>query len=162
MNPNTAKTLIVRNAFFCAAAIVITSCGTATFSKTGSNAQIESLRNFELAFIDEFAVPGKRFNAAAFDAKVNQGNAKFQQATTDEKFTARRPVLVDLEERLVLLKKKKIDREDFNFFVENQKRDLRVFVDSQPAQSQERAEKLTLHILEIAATKVVPVLIMMI
>jgi hypothetical protein len=30
------------------------------------------------------------------------------------------------------------------------------------AQAQERAEKLTLHILEIAATKVVPVLIMMI
>ncbi len=59
----------------------------------------------------------------------------------------------ELEERLVLLKKKKIDKEDFNFFVENQKRDLRVFVDSQPAQSQERAEKLTLHILEIAATK---------
>jgi DNA repair photolyase len=29
----------------------------------------------------------------------------------------------------------------------------------QPAQTQERAKKLTLHILEIAATKVVPVLI---
>jgi hypothetical protein len=68
----------------------------------------------------------------------------------------------ELEERLVLLKKRKIDKEDFDFFVENQKRDLRVFVDSQPAQSQEHAEKLTLHILEIAATKVVPVLIMMI
>src|SRR6266436_8100700 len=57
----------------------------------------------------------------------------------------------ELEERLVLLKKRKIDKEDFNFFVENQKRDLRVFVDSQPAQSQERAEKLTLRVLEIAA-----------
>jgi hypothetical protein len=68
----------------------------------------------------------------------------------------------ELEERLVLLKKRKIDKEDFDFFVENQKRDLRVFVDSQPAQAQERAEKLTLHILEIAATKVVPVLIAMI
>jgi uncharacterized membrane protein YheB (UPF0754 family) len=68
----------------------------------------------------------------------------------------------ELEERLVLLKERKIDKEDFDFFVENQKRDLRVFIDSQPAQSQERAEKLTLHILEIAATKVVPVLIMMI
>jgi hypothetical protein len=33
----------------------------------------------------------------AKDAKVNQGNAKFQQAITDEKFTARRPVLVDLK-----------------------------------------------------------------
>src|SRR6266566_2109007 len=68
----------------------------------------------------------------------------------------------ELERRLVLLKKRKIDKEDFDFFVENQKRDLRVFIDSQPAQSQEHAEKLTLHILEIAATKVVPVLIMMI
>jgi hypothetical protein len=68
---------------------------TATFSKSGSDARIESLRNFKLAFIDEFAIPGKRFNAAAFDAKVSEGNAKFQQAIADEKFTARRSVLVD-------------------------------------------------------------------
>lgn len=65
----------------------------------------------------------------------------------------------ELERRLILLKNGEIDKEDFDFFVENQKRDLRVFVDSQPAQVQERAEKLTLHVLEIAATKVVPVLI---
>ena len=57
----------------------------------------------------------------------------------------------ELERRLVLLKKRKIDKEDFDFFVENQKRDLRVFIDSQPAQAQERAEKLTLRVLEIAA-----------
>jgi deferrochelatase/peroxidase EfeB len=57
----------------------------------------------------------------------------------------------ELEERLVLLKKRKIDKEDFDYFVENQKRDLRVFIDSQPAQAQERTEKLTLHVLEIAA-----------
>jgi deferrochelatase/peroxidase EfeB len=57
----------------------------------------------------------------------------------------------ELERRLVLLKKRKIDKEDFNFFVENQKRDLRVFIDGQPAQAQERAEKLTLRVLEIAA-----------
>ena len=97
MNPNAAKNFIVRNVFVCAVAVVVASCGTATFSKTGSGAQIESLRNFELAFIDEFAVPGKRFNAAAFDARVNEGNSKFQKAITDEKFTARRPVLVDLK-----------------------------------------------------------------
>src|SRR5436305_12178022 len=96
MNPNAAKDLIVRNAFLCAAAIVITSCGTATFSKTGSDAQIENLRNFELAFINEFAVPGKHFNATAFDVKVNEGNAKFQQGITTEKLTTRRPVLPDL------------------------------------------------------------------
>ncbi len=97
MNSNIANSLIVRNIFLFAAAIAITSCGTATFSKPGSDVEIESLRNFELAFIDQFAVPGKRFNAAAFDAKVNEGNSKFQKAVTDEKFTARRPVLVDLK-----------------------------------------------------------------
>ena len=91
------STLVSRNIFLCAVAILITSCGTATFTKTGSDATIESLRNFELAFIDEFAVPGKKFNAAAFNAKVNEGNAKFQQAIADEKFTARRPVLIDLK-----------------------------------------------------------------
>jgi hypothetical protein len=97
MNANIAKSFALQNLFLSVAAILVASCGTATFSKTGSDAQIESLRNFELAFIDEFAVPGKRFNAAAFDAKVNQGNAKFQQAIAEEKFTARRPVLVDLK-----------------------------------------------------------------
>jgi hypothetical protein len=97
MNPNAAKNFTVRNVFLCAAAIAITSCGTATFSKSGSDAQIQSLRSFHLAFIDEFAVPGKRFNAAAFDGKVNEGNAKFQQAIAEEKFTARRPVLIDLK-----------------------------------------------------------------
>src|SRR5215470_15139665 len=68
----------------------------------------------------------------------------------------------ELERRLILLKNGQIDKEDFDFFVENQKRDLRVFVDAQPAQAQERAEKLTLQVLEIAATKVVPILIAMI
>ena len=97
MNSITVKNVAFRNLFLCVAAIAITSCGTATFSKTGSDAQIESLRNFELAFIDQFAVPGKRFNAAAFDAKVNEGNSKFQQVIANEKFTARRPVLVDLK-----------------------------------------------------------------
>ena len=66
----------------------------------------------------------------------------------------------ELERRLVLLKKRKIDKEDFDYFVENQKRALRVFVYSQPAQAQEHAEKVTLKVLEIAATKVVPLLIM--
>jgi hypothetical protein len=96
-NRHMNSTLVSRNALFCAAAILIASCGTATFTKTGSDATIESLRSFHLAFIDEFAVPGKRFNATAFNAKVNEGNAKFQQAIADEKFTARRPVLIDLK-----------------------------------------------------------------
>jgi uncharacterized membrane protein YheB (UPF0754 family) len=68
----------------------------------------------------------------------------------------------ELERRLILLKNREIDKEDFDYFVENQKRDLRAYVDSQPAQSQEHAEKVTLQVLEIAVTKVVPLLIMMI
>src|SRR5262245_24516273 len=57
----------------------------------------------------------------------------------------------EVERRLVLLKNREIDKEDFDYFVENQKRILRVYVDAQPAQAQERAEKLTLQVLEIAA-----------
>jgi DNA-binding transcriptional regulator YbjK len=59
-------------------------------------------------------------------------------------------------------KNREINDEEFDFFVENQKRDLRAFIDSQPAQARERTEELTLHILEIAVTKVVPVLIALI
>jgi hypothetical protein len=64
-----------------------------------SDERIESLRTFELAFIDEFAMPGKGFDAAAFEAKVSEGNAKFQQAIADEEFPARRPVLTILKEQ---------------------------------------------------------------
>src|SRR5215469_3443433 len=42
----------------------------------------------------------------------------------------------ELEQRLVLLKKKKIGQEGLDLFVEKSKRDLQVFVDSQPAQDQ--------------------------
>ena len=97
MKRNTPNLVPLRNVFLCCAAIFVASCGTATFTKSGSDATIETLRSFHLAFIDEFAVPGKKFNATAFNAKVNEGNAKFQQAIADEKFTARRPVLVDLK-----------------------------------------------------------------
>jgi hypothetical protein len=64
-----------------------------------------------------------------------------------------------LEERLVLVSKGELDQDDFNFFVENQKRAAQIFIDSQPPQAQERAEKLTIHLLEVAATKIVPALI---
>ncbi len=68
----------------------------------------------------------------------------------------------ELEERLLEVRDKKLDREDFNYFVERQKRSLQIFIDSQPAQAQERAEKLTISLLEMAAKKIVPILIAMI
>jgi hypothetical protein len=95
MNANTPRNFIVRNTFVWAAALLIASC--ATWNKPGSDNTIENLRNFHLAFIQEFTAPKKRFNAAAFDAKVNEGNAMFQQAIANEKVPARRPVLVDLK-----------------------------------------------------------------
>jgi hypothetical protein len=69
--------------------------GEAYASQIGTHARIKSLRSFQFAFIDEFAVLGKRLNTTAFEAKVNEGNAKFQQIIA-EKFTGRRTVLNDL------------------------------------------------------------------
>ena len=88
------------------------------------------------------------------DESVAEAKEEFQDLLTQAKGDTSELVRQnadELERRLILLKKRKIDKEDFDFFVENQKRDLRVFIDSQPAQAQERAEKLTLRVLEIAA-----------
>jgi hypothetical protein len=88
------------------------------------------------------------------DESVEEAKNEFQDLLAQAKGDTRELVRQNAEQldrRLVLLKKRKIDKEDFDFFIENQKRDLRVFVDSQPAQAQERAEKLTLRVLEIAA-----------
>ena len=88
------------------------------------------------------------------DESVAEAKEEFQDLLTQAKGDTSELVrqnAEELERRLILLKKRKIDKEDFDFFVENQKRDLRVFIDSQPAQAQERAEKLTFRVLEIAA-----------
>ena len=97
MNPNAAKNFIVRNTFLCAVAFALASC--ATLTKPESDVSFANLRAFEISFVDQYAVPGKRFDAAAFDAKVAEGNAKFQDAMTNEKFKARRPVLKDLADQ---------------------------------------------------------------
>jgi len=89
-----SKDTIVRNTFLCTVAFALASCATVT--KPGSDVSFESLRAFEISFVDQFAVPGKRFDAAAFDAKVAEGNAKFQDAIKNEKFKARLPVLREL------------------------------------------------------------------
>jgi hypothetical protein len=97
MNPNAAKNFIVRNTFLCAVAFALASC--ATLTKPESDVSFENLRAFEISFVDQYAVPGKRFDASAFDAKVAEGNAKFQDAMANEKFKARRPVLKDLADQ---------------------------------------------------------------
>ena len=88
------------------------------------------------------------------DESVAAATQEFQDLLGEARGDTRELVRQNAEEverRLVLLKKRKIDKEDFDHFIENQKRALRVFVDGQPAQAQERAEKLTLRVLEIAA-----------
>jgi len=62
-------------------------------SKGRRDARIESLRSFHLEFIDEFAVPGRPLDAAAFEARVNEGNARFPQTIAEEEFTSPRPVI---------------------------------------------------------------------
>jgi hypothetical protein len=88
------------------------------------------------------------------DESVAAATQEFQALLADAKGDTRELVRQNAEEverRLVLLKNREIDKEDFDYFIESQKRDLRVFVDGQPAQAQERAEKLTIQVLEIAA-----------
>jgi len=88
------------------------------------------------------------------DESVAAATAEFQELLSEAKGDTSdliRHNAEEVERRLVLLKKRKIDKEDFDYFIENQKRALRVFVDGQPAQAQERTEKLTLQVLEIAA-----------
>ena len=88
------------------------------------------------------------------EESVAAATAEFQDLLSEAKGDTSELIRQNAEEverRLDLLRKRKIDKEDFDHFVENQKRDLRVFVDGQPAQAQERAEKLTLRVLEIAA-----------
>ena len=92
-----SKNSVIRNLLICVAAVLLANC--ATINKPQSDVSFERLRAFEIAFVDEFAVPGKPFDAAAFDAKVNEGNARFQDAMTNEKFKARRPVLKDLADQ---------------------------------------------------------------
>ena len=90
----SANNRIVHSSLALLIAFLLASC--ATINTPHSDITFESLRAFEIAFVDEFAVPGKKFDAAAFDAKVAEGNAKFQDAMNNEKFKARRPVLQDL------------------------------------------------------------------
>ena len=88
------------------------------------------------------------------DESVAAATAEFQDLVSEAKGDTAELIRQNAEEverRLDLLKKREIDKEDFDHFLENQKRDLLVFIDAQPAQAQERAEKLTLHILETAA-----------
>ena len=90
----SANNRIVHSSLALLIAFLLASC--ATINKPQSDVTFESLRAFEIAFVDEFAVPHKKFDAAAFDGKVAEGNAKFQDAMNNEKFKARRPVLQDL------------------------------------------------------------------
>jgi hypothetical protein len=99
---------------------------------------------------------------AALDQIGDETIREFRDLLTQAKSDATQLIRLnaeELEERLVLLKEQKIDKEDFDFFVENQRRELRDFVATQPPQAQQRAEKLTLNLLELCASKVQPILL---
>ena len=72
------------------------------------------------------------------DEPVAETNEGFQDLLAQAKGDTSELVRQNAEEleRRRPSKKRKIDKEDFNFLVENQERDLPVFIDSQPAQAQ--------------------------
>jgi len=64
-----------------------------------------------------------------------------------------------LEERLEMVRDGRLEKDDFLDFIEVQKGSAEVFVRSQAVDGQARAERLTVHVLEIAATKILPILL---
>jgi hypothetical protein len=101
---------------------------------------------------------GNRFDEQAVARAKQEFQDLLAQAKGDTSAIIQENARV-LEERLDEVRDEKLDADDFDFFVERQKRSLQIFIDSQPAQAQERAERLTIDLLEMAAEKILPLLI---
>src|SRR5437867_12205320 len=86
-----------------------------------------------------------------FEQLINEGKAASQafiQSSAEQ-----------LEQWVIDVSNKKMSQEEFDELVSSQTVVAKNFVASQAVAAQERAEKLTINALELAATKIVPVLI---
>ncbi len=86
-----------------------------------------------------------------FEQLINEGKAASQafiQSSAEQ-----------LEQWVIDVSNKKMSKEEFDELVSSQTIVAKNFVASQAVAAQERAEKLTINALELAATKIVPVLI---
>ncbi len=86
-----------------------------------------------------------------FEQLINEGKAASQafiQSSAEQ-----------LEQWVIDVSNKRMSQEEFDELVSSQTILAKNFVASQALVAQERAEKLTINALELAATKIVPVLI---
>lgn len=86
-----------------------------------------------------------------FEQLINEGKAASQafiQSSSEQ-----------LEQWVIAVSKKEMDQDEFDELVSSQTIVAKNFVASQGIAAQERAEKLTVNTIELAATKIVPVLI---
>jgi hypothetical protein len=83
-----------------------------------------------------------------------------QQAKADSSVFARENA-ASLERWIVQLSNGDLDQDEFNELIEAQRAAAEQFVNTQEIAGQARARDLTLNVIDIAVTKVVPVLISM-
>lgn len=99
------------------------------------------------------------------DSSVQAAKTQLQdllrQAEGDSSAFARQNA-ASLERWIVELRDGELDQDDFNELIEAQRAAAEQFVNTQAIAGQARARQLTLDVIDIAVTKVVPVLIAMI
>ena len=96
------------------------------------------------------------------DPTVADAKAQFEQLIDDGKTASQafiKSSAEQLEQWVIAVSKKEMDQDEFDELVSSQTIVAKNFVASQAVEAQERAEKLTINALELAATKIVPVLI---
>ena len=94
----------------------------------------------------------------SLQAAKTQLQGLLQQAKGDSSAFARKSA-ANLEEWIVELREGDLDQDEFKELIEAQRAAAEQFVNTQAIAGQARARELTLTVLDIAATKVAPVLI---
>ena len=98
---------------------------------------------------------------SSVQAAKTQLQELLQQAKGDSSAFARENA-ASLERWIVELRDGDLDQDEFNELVDAQRAAAEQFVNTQAIAGQARARELTLNVLDIAVTKVVPVLIAMV
>lgn len=97
---------------------------------------------------------------SSVQAAKDQLQSLLQQAKGDSSAFARENAAA-LERWIVDLSNGTLDQDEFNELIEAQRAAAEQFVNTQEIAGQARARELTLNVIDIAVTKVVPVLIAM-
>ena len=98
---------------------------------------------------------------SSVQAAKNQLQSLLQQAKADSSAFARENA-ASLERWILELHNGGLDQDEFNELVEAQRAAAEQFVNTQKIAGRARARKLTLNVIDIAVTKIVPVVIAMV